>query len=67
MPHSEPHYGMKGYDLVAFNSANLEFYIPWNCRIGARLESYLKVAAYEEVEPMSRRMHSISLYLRYIL
>lgn len=65
IPNTEPHYGMKGYDFVAFNSANLEAYLPLDISLGVRLNSYLKIAAYERVQPMSRLMHSIGSYLSY--
>ncbi len=69
MPGSEPHYGARGYDMVGFNSANLEGFLPWGYTLGIRFESYLKVAAYdgEDFEPMSRLMHSVGLYVKYIL
>ena len=69
MPKSEPHYGARGYDIVAFNSANLEGFLPWGINVGVRLETYLKVAAYtgEDFDPMYRLMHSIGGYVRYNL
>lgn len=65
IPNTEPHYGMKGYDFVAFNSASLEAYLPKNIAVGVRLNTYLKIAAYERVQPMSRMMHSIGGYVSY--
>lgn len=65
IPNTEPHYGMKGYDFVAFNSANVEAYLPLDISLGIQLNSYLKIAAYERVQPMSQMMHSIGTYLSY--
>jgi hypothetical protein len=69
MPGSEPHYGAYGYDLVGFNSTNLEGFLPWGYTLGLRFESYLKAAAYEgdDFEPMYRLMYSIGIYVKYIL
>lgn len=65
IPNTEPHYGMKGYDFVAFNSANVEAYLPLDLSFGVRLNTYLKIAAYERVQPMSRMMHSIGAFVNY--
>lgn len=64
-PNTEPHYGTKGYDFVAFNNAFVEAYLPLDFAVGIRLNSYAKIAAYERVEPMSRTMHAIGAYVRY--
>lgn len=64
-PNTEPHYGTKGYDFVAFNNFFVEAYLPLNFAAGLRLNSYVKIAAYERVEPMSRTMHAVNVYVRY--
>ncbi|MBP5247891.1 MAG: DUF3943 domain-containing protein [Fibrobacter sp.] len=64
-PNTEPHYGTKGYDFVAFNNFFIEAYLPLNFAAGIRLNSYAKIAAYERVEPMSRTMHALGVYVRY--
>lgn len=65
IPNTEPHYGTKGYDFVFFNSANIAVFLPLDLEVGVRLNSYLKIAAYERVEPMSRQMHSIGAFISY--
>jgi len=64
-PNTEPHYGTKGYDFVLFNNAVIEAYLPYRFAVGLRLNSYAKIAAYERMEPMSRTMHALGMYVRY--
>ena len=68
MPNSEPHYGARGYDVVGFNQAYLEAQLTENMCLGVRLDSYFKVAAYmgDDFEPMSRIMHTIGFYNRFL-
>ena len=65
IPNTEPHYGTNGYDFVIFNNAGIEAYLPADFGLGLRLNSYVKIAAYERVPPMSRTMHAVNLYVRY--
>jgi hypothetical protein len=69
MPRSEPHYGATGFDIVGNNTAMIEAYLPWQFSIGIRLDSYIKIAAYDgkDFSPMSRIIHSIGTYIQYSL
>lgn len=67
MPNSLPHYGAYGWDMLLFNYTWVEFDLTQRVSLGARLDTYMKFAAYhsEFFEPMSRRMFATTLYIKF--
>lgn len=68
MPSSEPHYGATGWDVVGFNSSDMEVFLLKNLNLGLNLKLYFKIAAYhgKYFEPMSRTMETFGVYMRYL-
>lgn len=64
MPGSAPHYGARGWDLVAKHYALLEVGLPWQWAIGYRADAYWKIAAYERFEPMMRVLGTNGIYAK---
>ncbi len=66
---STPSYGVNGWDFLLINNTALEYRLLRWMDVGHRLDTYIKMAAYssEMAEPMSRRIHAFSLYLKFHL
>ena len=64
-----PDYGVTGWDFLLLNKTALEYKLLHWMDVGYRLDSYIKMAAYssEIAEPMSRRIHTYTLYLNFHL
>lgn len=64
-----PDYGVTGWDFLLLNKTALEYRLLRWMDVGYRLDSYIKMAAYssEIAEPMSRRIHTYTLYLNFHL
>lgn len=66
---STPDYGVTGWDFLLLNNVALEYsFFSW-LDVGYRLDTYIKMAAYssEMAEPMSRRIFTYTLYLKFHL
>jgi hypothetical protein len=63
MPGSEPHYGTRGWDIVASHGVLLELKLPRSWRVGYEIHDYWKIAAYRMFAPMIRNMATNSLFV----
>jgi hypothetical protein len=63
MPGSEPHYGTRGWDIVASHAVLFELKLPRSWRVGYEIQDYWKIAAYRMFAPMMRNMATNSLFV----
>ena len=61
---STQYYGADGWDFLVLNHTAVEYSLLSWLKVGTRLDTYLKMAAYstELFEPMSRRIFALSTY-----